>query len=62
MSGIIRGYEEYFKYSDDPNLKRNSIFYLFDSFTAWDNDGGKDIPKNKIILRELKRNRFLAHP
>jgi len=62
MSEIIRGYERYLMYSNDPNLNKNNLFFIFNSFMVWDNEGGKDIPKNKIILKELKRNRFLAHP
>jgi hypothetical protein len=62
VSRLLKGYEEYLKYSNDPNLNKNNLFFIFDSFIAWDKEGGRDIPKNKIILKELELNRFLAHP
>jgi len=36
---LLKGFEEYLKNSNDPNLKKNSMFYLFDSFVMWDNEG-----------------------
>jgi hypothetical protein len=62
MSKVTDGYDRYIKYSDDPNLDKNSIFFIFDSLKSWDIEGGKEIPRNEIILKELKNNRFLAHP
>lgn len=62
MSEILKGYEKYLKNSNDPNLDKSNSFFIFNSLKAWDNEGGKEIPKNEIILKELKNNRFLAHP
>lgn len=59
---LLKGFEEYLKNSNDPNLKKNSMFYLFDSFVMWDNEGTWNIPKNEIISEELWLNRFFAHP
>ena len=62
MSQLTDGYERYLKYSNDPNLKKNSLFYIFDSMKVWNIEGGTDIPEHQIILKELETNRFLAHP
>jgi len=62
MSQITDGYDRYLKYSNDPNLDKDSLFFIFDSLKSWDAEGGKEIPKAEIILKELKNNRFLAHP
>ncbi len=62
MSKVTEGYDRYLKYSNDPNFDRNSVFYIFDSILVWNKEGATDLPKNDIILKELERNRFLAHP
>ena len=62
MSEILKGYEKYLKDSDDPNLDKSNLFFIFNSLKAWDIEGGKDIPKTEIIINELRNNRFLAHP
>jgi len=59
---LFKGFIDYLTNSDDPNLKKDDAFYLFNSFDAWKSEGGVDIPKNDIILKELKINKMMANP
>ena len=59
---LLDGFIDYLTNSTDPNLKRDSVFYIFNSFDAWKLEGGNDIPRNKLILKQLEINRNIANP
>ncbi len=65
---VLDGYQEFFERNDDLNLKnskqKDGMFFIFRSIEAWKEEEceDKDIPKKELVLSELKRNRFLAHP
>ena len=65
---ILQGYRAFFEKCEDPNLKKSrrkdGMFFVFSSIEAWKEEKCKeeDIPVKELILDELKKNRFLAHP
>ena len=65
---ILDGYEAFFDESGDPNLlasrKKDGMFFIFRSIEAWKEEKCKDedIPVKELVLSELKKNRFIAHP
>jgi hypothetical protein len=65
---VLQGYRAFFHKSDDPNLveskSKDGMFFIFHSIEAWKEEKCKeeDIPVKELILDELKKNRFLAHP
>lgn len=65
---VLEGYREFFDREDDPNLRsskhKDGMFFIFRSIEAWKEEKCRDgdIPKTELILNELKKNRFLAHP
>lgn len=65
---VLDGYRSFLDTSDDPNLKdskkKDGLFFIFRSIEAWKEEKCKeeDIPIKELIINELSRNRFLAHP
>lgn len=65
---VLEGYRSFFDRSDDPNLiasrKKEGMFYIFRSIEAWKEEKCRedDIPVNELVLNELAKNRFIAHP
>jgi hypothetical protein len=65
---VLDGYRKFFEKAEDPNLKtsmkKDGMFYIFHSIEAWKEEkcNKEDIPEKELILNELKKNRFLAHP
>ncbi len=65
---VLEGYRAFLEKSDDPNLKaskkEDGMFFIFRSLEAWKEEKCKeeDIPSKELIIGELKKNRFLAHP
>jgi hypothetical protein len=45
-------------------MEKEGPFFIFRSFEAWKEENCKeeDIPKKELILSELGKNRFIAHP
>ena len=65
---VLEGYREFLDREDDPNLRaskqKDGMFFIFRSIEAWKEEKCRDgdIPGKELILGELKKNRFLAHP
>lgn len=65
---VLEGYQAFFERDEDPNLKaskqKDGMFFIFRSIEAWKEEKCKseDIPEKELVLNELSRNRFLAHP
>ncbi len=65
---VLEGYREFLEKSDDPKLQaskqKDGMFFIFRSIEAWKEERcpDKDIPAKELVLDELKKNRFIAHP
>ena len=65
---VLDGYRSFLETSEDPNLKnskkKDGLFFIFRSIEAWKEEKCKaeDIPVKELIINELSKNRFLAHP
>lgn len=65
---VLDGYREFFERDEDPNLRasrqKDGMFFIFRSIEAWKEEKCEDgdIPEKELVLNELSKNRFLAHP